>query len=438
MSDIVRTRDALLPTVAATIVGVILGAGGAAGITLLLEPGPGALANTGFLVALALAALTTALWVGMAEGAPVRGGRRWAGGVAAFLAAAPFAEAWIRHAPLRAAGWGRALAVLLLVAAPAYALGMILAALQRRSRGVGVAALGGVAAGAFVAAISLIPKLDPGILFAGGTIGLIGASWLGGARERERVRDSGSLAGKVAIVTGVGARGQVGYRVAEMLLARGARVVLTARGAEVEALARELAEGAEVVGVAADLTGTEGVERVVGAAREAFGRLDVLINVAGGLTVLKPLGETSAEEWAGELDRNARTAFLMSRAALPLLRESRGTIVNFASPAGLRAAPGIGAYSAAKAAVVALTRAMALEEQEHGVRVNAVAPGMIDTDQNRSAAKVGEANRAAVADPDQVAWVTRDEVAEVALFLAGPGSAGVTGETIEVVGGGGE
>lgn len=414
----------MLPAVAAALVGVVFGAGGVAGITLLLEPGPRALASAGFLVALALAALATALWVGMAEEAPVRGGRRWAGGIAAFLAATPFAEAWIRHAPLRAAGWGRALAVLLLIAAPAYALGMILAVLQRRSRGAGVAALGGVALGAFVAAVTLIPKLDPGALFAGGTIALIGASWLGGARQRTGARDSGSLAGKVAIVTGVGARGQVGYRVAEMLLARGARVVVTARSAEVEALARELSEGAEIVGVAADLARAEGVERVVGAAREAFGRLDALINVAGGLTVLKPLGETSAEEWAGEMDRNARTAFLMSRAALPLLRESGGTIVNFASPAGLRAVPGLGAYSAAKAAVVALTRALALEEREHGVRVNAVAPGMIDTDQNR----------AAVADPDQVAWVTRDEVAEVALFLAGPGSAGVTGETVEVAG----
>lgn len=236
------------------------------------------------------------------------------------------------------------------------------------------------------------------------------------------------MEGKVVIVTGGGAPGQMGYRLAELLLAQGASVVLTARGVEVERSARELSGEAAAVGVAADLTSPEEAERVVATALREFGRLDVLINVAGGLTVIKPLSETTPEEWTRELERNARTAFVMSRAALPALRESRGAIINFASPAGLRARAGIGAYSAAKAAVVAQTRALALEERGHGVRVNAVAPGMIDTEQNRSA----------VADPEQVAWVTREEVAEVVLFLASAKGSGVNGTTVEVVGFGGE
>jgi len=235
------------------------------------------------------------------------------------------------------------------------------------------------------------------------------------------------MGGSAAVVTGVGARGQVGYAIAGALLRAGARVLVTGRSAAVEALAAELrAEmpGAGVVAARADLATEAGAAAVIDAAGERFGRLDLLVNVAGGLTVIKPLAETTPDEWTGEIVRNARTTFLMCRAALPLLRESRGAIVNFASPAGLRARASLGAYSAAKAAVVALTRALALEEAARGVRVNAVAPGMVDTEQNR----------ASVADPGKVTWVTREQVADAVLFLAGPASAGITGETI-VVGG---
>jgi NAD(P)-dependent dehydrogenase (short-subunit alcohol dehydrogenase family) len=86
--------------------------------------------------------------------------------------------------------------------------------------------------------------------------------------------------------------------------------------------------------------------------------------------------------------------------------------------------PQLGAYAAAKAAVVALTRALALEEREHGVRVNAIAPAMIDTEQNR----------AQVTDPRAVRWVTREQVAAVTLFLAGPAASGISGEVVRVKG----
>jgi NAD(P)-dependent dehydrogenase (short-subunit alcohol dehydrogenase family) len=152
----------------------------------------------------------------------------------------------------------------------------------------------------------------------------------------------------------------------------------------------------------------------------------VLLNVAGGLRVAKPLAETSVEEWNAEARRNATTVLTMSRAALPLLRESRGTIINFASPAALHAVAGIGAYSAAKAAVVAMTRALALEEQAHGVRVNAIAPGLIDTEQNR----------AEVPDPTAVKWVTRAQIAAVVRFLASGAASGVNGQVIAVPGDG--
>jgi NAD(P)-dependent dehydrogenase (short-subunit alcohol dehydrogenase family) len=119
---------------------------------------------------------------------------------------------------------------------------------------------------------------------------------------------------------------------------------------------------------------------------------------------------------------NAETVLNMSRACLPLLRESRGAIVNFASPAGERAVATLGAYSAAKAAVIALTRSLALEELAAGVRVNAIAPGMIDTDQNRASA-----------GPD-AKFVSREDVSNVVLFLVSDASKGITGQTIHVPG----
>jgi NAD(P)-dependent dehydrogenase (short-subunit alcohol dehydrogenase family) len=230
------------------------------------------------------------------------------------------------------------------------------------------------------------------------------------------------MQGRVAIITGVGDRGQAGFIIAQRFAAAGARLLITSRGEIVHELAAEL--GADAVGVPADLTIEADVDRIIHTVRERFGRLDALINVAGGLTVTKPLAETSGEEWRREIQRNAETVLTTCRAALPMLRESRGSIVNFASPAGERAVKELGAYSAAKAAVIALTRAMALEELGHGVRVNAIAPGMMDTAQNRQASS----------NPDQARFVSRESVAEVALFLASPVSRAVTGETIHAPG----
>ena len=230
------------------------------------------------------------------------------------------------------------------------------------------------------------------------------------------------MAERVVIVTGVGHPGQVGYAVAEAFAARGARLVVTSRSEAIGERARAL--GDEVVGVAADLTDPDGAAAVVDAVRQRWGRLDVLVNTAGGLHVLKSVEETSPEEWDREVESNARTAFVMSRTALPLLRQSRGAIINFASPAALGGGAGMAAYSAGKAGVVALTRAMAREERDRGVRVNAVAPGMIDTAQNRDQ----------VSDGEGVSWVTRGQVVEVVLFLASKEGSGINGETVRVLG----
>jgi NAD(P)-dependent dehydrogenase (short-subunit alcohol dehydrogenase family) len=235
------------------------------------------------------------------------------------------------------------------------------------------------------------------------------------------------MEGRVVLITGGSRPGQLGEALAEAFLEAGARVALAGRRAAGEesgpALAEAVASGALSLHEA-ELADAAAAERLVAEVLASHGRLDALVQAAGGLRVLKPLGETAPEEWDGELERNARTAFVMGRAALPALRESGGSMVNFASPAALGSGAGLGAYAAGKAAVVALTRALAAEERGR-VRVNAVAPGMVDTAQNL----------AAVADPAAVRWVRREEVARVVVFLAGPASSGVTGQVIEVADG---
>ncbi|HET9985997.1 MAG TPA: SDR family NAD(P)-dependent oxidoreductase [Longimicrobiales bacterium] len=423
-------RDRLGWLTATAIAGAALGVTLVVGAALLLYAAGGFLTTAGFLIAATLGALAAGLWAGGPDpdddpGTLAR--RRWAVAVAALFAAALYAPFWNASATLRGSGFGRIVAVLLLLAEPAYAVGGLFVVLNLRPGGRGGAAVPavlGAALGILAGSALLIPKAEAGTVLAA-TAGVLALAGVWETRARGSEERSGAMQGRVAVVTGVGARGQVGYAVAEALLAAGARVVVAGHSDAIEEHGRALAEkGGEVAAVRADLTEPEGAMTVVGVARQAFGRLDLLVNVAGGLGVIKPLADTSADEWDREVDRNAKTAFLVSRAALPLLRESHGAIVNFTSPAGLRAKASLGAYSAAKAAVIALTRAMALEEAPNRVRVNAIAPGLIDTEQNR----------AAVRDPARTKWVTREQIADVVLFLASPQGSGITGETIHVMG----
>ena len=293
---------------------------------------------------------------------------------------------------------------MLLLAQPAYVSGM---AYRAGARGEAAAlAFLGSGIGVLCAAAILIPHVQPSVIFLLAAVVLLVAA-LSPAHPSSKPMTAidFSLTGKAAIVTGASDRGQVGFAIAEALQSAGARVFPTGHAQH-------------------DLTNPDDVERLIADAIGQFGRLDILVNVAGGLTVIKTVADTSAQEWEREVQRNAETAFLVSRAALPALRETRGSIINFASPAGARAAANLAAYSAAKAGVIALTRALAIEEKTRGVRVNAIAPGMIDTEQNRRS----------VSDPAKVKWVTREQIANVAIFLASAASSGITGEIIEVLG----
>ena len=415
--------------VGASATGAALGALTITGHALLLYSGQGFLRAAGLLVGVTLAAIGAGVWGGTAGPVPDARGlaRRWRALVLTIMAGGLFAALWDRSPALRVAAAGNALATLVALAAPAYTAGMLLTALARiRGAGTTALALAFAGVGALATTTLLVPRMDAAAVYFLAGACVAASTLVPGRRTTLQESRAMPLEGKSVLVTGAGKPGQVGYAIAERCIAAGARVLITARSADVTDTAARLGPDTVVTGVPADLSIPADVERLAAAARERFGGLDALINVAGGLTLIKPLADTNSAEWRSEIERNADTVHAMSRALLPLLRESGGAIVNFASPAGLRAAKNLGAYSAAKAAVVAHTRALALEEKDHGVRVNAIAPGTVDTEQNRASAE----------DPEHARWVTREEIADVAVFLASDASAGISGETIHVMGDG--
>jgi NAD(P)-dependent dehydrogenase (short-subunit alcohol dehydrogenase family) len=176
-----------------------------------------------------------------------------------------------------------------------------------------------------------------------------------------------------ALVTG-GSSG-IGLAIARMLRDEGFELTLVSRRAErVEAAAAELS----AVAVAANMVDAEACERVVAEHRERFGRLDVLVNSAG-IGIGGRVEELPAKSLDLQLGVNLRGLFLVTQAAIPLLRESRGWIVNLASIAGTLPTPGLATYGATKAAVIALTRSLNEELDADGVRSIALCPGFVDT-----------------------------------------------------------
>lgn len=248
--------------------------------------------------------------------------------------------------------------------------------------------------------------------------------------------------GKVAIITG-GASG-LGLAVARLMAGEGARLVLVDWDqAALDASAAEIsASGAEVRSLRGDVSEPGTALAAIELTRSAFGRLDVLFNNAG----IDPLRarsvvETEVADWDRILDVNVRSAFLMSREAIPLMREGGGgSIVNTASTAGIKPAGDETAYSVSKAAMVSLTGALALDYAADGIRANCVCPGfmeMVMTDRRRDLTEAQQEARAAGA----AAMVplgrqgTYEEVARAVLFLAGPDASYVTGAALVVDGG---
>ena len=242
-----------------------------------------------------------------------------------------------------------------------------------------------------------------------------------------------TLAGKVTIVTG-GTRG-IGLAIARLLAEDGASVVVSGRdAARLEAAVKELESlGAPAMAVAADAAKREDADRLVEATRERFGRIDVLVNNAG-ITRDQLLVRMKDDDWDQVLDTNLRGVFLMTRAVgKVMMRQKSGRIINIASTAGAMGNPGQVNYSAAKAGVIGLTKAAGRELAHWNILVNAVAPGLIETDM--AASIPAEAREAMLQQVPLKRIGQGREVAEVVRFLAGDGASYITGQTIHVNGG---
>jgi len=243
------------------------------------------------------------------------------------------------------------------------------------------------------------------------------------------------FADRVAVVTGAGAPDGIGAAVARRLVAEGARVVLGATSDRVHQRAAEL--GAAAVGVIADLTVDGGAEELVAAATDRWGRLDILVNNAGMTSVSSgwdadgDVAALSLADWESALARNLTTAFLMCRAVVPVMTAAGyGRIVSVGSTTGtVNAMPGQSTYTAAKAGLVGLSRALALEVVGRGVTVNVVAPGYIATGSQlefeAAAAAAGPIGRSG----------TPTEIAACVAFLAHESASFVTGAVLVADGG---
>jgi NAD(P)-dependent dehydrogenase (short-subunit alcohol dehydrogenase family) len=252
--------------------------------------------------------------------------------------------------------------------------------------------------------------------------------------------DTPQLEGRVALVTG--ATSGIGAACARQLAARGARVMLTGRSQERGAgsVGAISAGGGEASFVAGDMRDAGFCDRIVEETLERFGRIDVLVNNAGIYVAASAL-ETTDAIWEATLDTNLGAVFRVSRAALrPMLTQGGGVIVNVASDWGLVGGERAAAYCASKGGLVLLTRAMALDHAQDGIRINAVCPTDTDTpmmrdDFRQRGVSPEQGTQESAAGIPMGRMAEADEVAEAVCFLASDAASFLTGVALPIDGG---
>lgn len=246
----------------------------------------------------------------------------------------------------------------------------------------------------------------------------------------------GRLDGRVSLVTGA-SRG-IGRAIALEMAKEGAKIIGNATtSSSLSGLEKELDElGADYVMIPADLSTADGCLSLIKAAAESMGRIDILVNNAG-INIVKNIEAITLQDWESVINVNLRAPFLCSKYASELMKKQRyGRIINIASIASFVSMPGRSAYNSSKAGILGLTRTLAIELAPYGVTVNAIAPGLVETDMLRERIAEGSLRLEELLRRVPLGRLGRPEdIARTAVFLASEDSSYITGQVIVVDGG---
>jgi 3-oxoacyl-[acyl-carrier protein] reductase len=247
---------------------------------------------------------------------------------------------------------------------------------------------------------------------------------------------TGKLSGKVAVVTG--ASKGIGASIAEHLAAEGATVVVNYASSKTDAdhvVDRITKRGGTALAVQANVAKQTDIERLFAETKKTFGRLDILVNNAG-IYEFSPLENITEEHYQRHFDLNVHAVLFVSQAALKLFNSAGGSIINMSSVVSTMAFPNAAVYSGSKAAVDAITRSLAAELGPRRIRVNAIRPGMVETEGTRSAGITESDMRKQVEAQTPLGRIGQPrDIANLAVFLASDDSSWITGETFLISGG---